>query len=88
MCGCYTSWIILIAATLITTYSDAIPLSGFISFGQSSGDLYFSQIRRAASSAISVSPRLPYFNLTYSSIYVSLMSCSMKISYAVYLKED
>ena len=82
MCGqcVYTSWMVLIAATLMTTCSDAIPLTDFISFGQSNGDTYFSRVHRAASFAITISPRFPYFNLTYGNIYVSLILCCMKIS--------
>ena len=66
-------WIGLIAL-LIINYSNAVPLSDFIAFGQSNGDSSFSRIHRAASFRISISPTLPYFNETYNEIYVSLVS--------------
>ena len=69
----YGGWILL-SCILIIDYSNAVPLSDFISFGQSSGDLQFSGIHLAASPAIAVSPSIPYFNGAYSNIYVSLVS--------------
>ena len=64
----YISWIGLIA---LINYANAVPLSGFISFGRSAGDRQFSRIYRAASFEISITPEFPYFNETYSGIYVS-----------------
>jgi len=66
----YISWIV-ITATLIIGYSDAVPLSDFISFGQGTGD---KNLHHAVSSAIAIPLGFPYFNETYSSIYVSLIS--------------
>ena len=69
----YIGWIGLIAI-LIIDCTNAVPRSDFISFGQSHGDSQFSGIHRAASFAIEISPRIPYFNETYNEIFVSLVS--------------
>ena len=66
-------WIGLIAFLIISD-SNAVPLSDFIAFGRSYGDSSFSRIHRTASFNISISPKLPYFNETYSGIFVSLVS--------------
>ena len=66
----YHYWILL-NVILTFGYSNAVPLSEFIPFGQNNGDLFFSGIHRGATQAISISPRLPYFTQTFSSIYVS-----------------
>lgn len=68
----YISWILL-TAILIIDHSNAVPLSDFFPFGQSSGDSYFSKVHGQASSPIAISPSLPYFNEIYSNIYVSLV---------------
>ena len=66
----YISQIIL-TTILIIDYTNAVPLSDFMSFGQGSLDTGFSKIHRAASFPIAIPPRFPYFNETYSSIIVS-----------------
>ena len=75
----YINWIVL-TATLIINCSNAIPLSDFVSFGQRNGDVQFPKIYRAASYAIRVPPRFPYFNEIYNNIYVSCsISCYLFI---------
>ena len=69
----YFSWILL-TVILSIDYTNAVPLSGFYSFGPSNDDQQFSGLHRAASFAISISPSIPYFNETYSDIYVSSVS--------------
>ena len=65
------NWILVI---LIMDCSNAVPLSGFMPFGQSSGDLSFSEVYLAASGTFKISPSIPYFNETYSEISVSQVS--------------
>ena len=74
----YFTWI-LFNVILIFGYSIAVPLSDFIAFGQDSGDQFFSGIHRGATPAISISPRLPYFTLTYNNIYVSLVYTKLSV---------
>lgn len=65
---------ILLTTILIIDCTNAVPLSDFISFGGSSGDSQFTKVYRAASLAIAIPPRFPYFNETYNSIYVSALT--------------
>ena len=74
----YIIWIGFIA---LINYTNAVPLSDFIPFGRSEGDLQFSRIYRAASFEISITPRFPYFNETYSNIYVSVVAYLYSIMY-------
>ena len=66
----FVYWIVLTVA-FITDYSDAVPLSDFIPFGRSNGDVPLYKAHRAASFAIRIPPRFPFFNETYANIYVS-----------------
>ena len=68
----YFTWII---AILIFGCSNAVPLSGFTSFGVPSGDLYFGRVIRAASQTIPIPTRLPYFTQTFNDIFVSSVYC-------------
>ena len=76
----YIGWIMLMVVLSIDDTS-AVPISGFVSFGQGNGDQSFSGLHRGASFAISISPSIPYFNESYSTIYVS--SLSKCVSYSV-----
>ena len=75
----YFSWILL-SIILSINCTNAVPLSGFIPFGQNNGDQQFSGVHRAASFAISISPSILYFNETYSDIYVSSVSIHSLVS--------
>ena len=69
----YISQIIL-TAILIIDCTNAVPLSDFISFGQTGGDSQFSKVHRSVSSVIPIPPRIPYFNEIYSNTYVSYVA--------------
>ena len=88
----YIGWIMLMVVLSIDD-TNAVPLSGFISYGLRNGDQSFSGLHRAASFAISISPSIPYFNeslqyhickLSYS-IYVSLVSKCVSYSVQIVL---
>lgn len=76
----YIGWIMLMVVLSIDD-TNAVPLSGFVSYGLRNGDQSFSGLHRGASFAISISPSIPYFNESYSTIYVS--SLSKCVSYSV-----
>lgn len=73
----FISWIVL-TAILIIDRCNAVPVSDFFPFGQTNGDSQFSGIHRGASFSIAISPNIPYFNETYSNIYVSSVSFSYR----------
>ena len=72
----YIGWIMLMVVLSIDD-TNAVPLSGFVSYGLRNGDQSFSGLHRAASFAISISPSIPYFNESYSTIYVSYPTAYM-----------
>ena len=80
----FISWLVL-TGVLITDCSDAVPLSDFIPFGLSNGDIQLElEINhRGASYAIPISSRFPFFNETYGNIYVSLSICMYVCMYKI-----
>lgn len=63
----------MLIGVLIAKHSDAVPLSDFISFGRSNGDLKLSKTHRAASSAIFIPRGFFFFNEQQTKVYVSYM---------------
>jgi len=64
-------WNVILVVTTIISVTNSIPINQFFPFGQSAGDLSFPPAESNASLRIAVPPTFPFFNETYTGIYVS-----------------